>query len=1492
MARIELLNEVLDSRTELSNFGRSINDVVILHIYALSGQYQTSYQADPGDWYIQNTLADGSYSSQPSSAMVIDLEATLSKAGYTGGTFNVRIHCLRQHLIGVPLAAISEDFKEIKITQNDLQESTQDQIGNYTILYQTIYNLHKVREVGEGPKTYTVPLLVDEGRGDITPIINMYADVDPTMENDILGRRLYLKTSRPLISEGIGLVNISTLCSDVIDTQVTLVAPQRQEPFRLMRPNFDVGYDFGSSPNTVKKTWSDILGSGEETSQQLISKYVSASWGEGTELNIDYRDYKNFVHYSCAEERLRNFHYKMSLLEDYRTSNSELRALSSAGTEVTGNIQQNQKKIDGLLNGFDAYEKFMYYGSGSSTEGNVHYKPATWPKYNNAKPYMNISSSDARVKSWFGSSDTGNTNFGGQIYSASVYDRDNQDMLIKALPAFILDDPQNSTIFTYTHMIGQHYDILFNYINHMTSIHSREESPDEGTPRALLFEVAQSLGLQLFNGSIDTDLWSYALGTNQAGTTLQTGQGTTSGSLSTISAKNRTEEIWNRLINNLPALLKSKGTERSVRALINCYGIPSSILRIVEFGGPDSEDQTSNFAINRFANALQFGESGGLRYLSHKQVRRIKADDSHPKAFTGYKPLQSMEMRIRSTYKQNQVLWADNWGSDALVLEYSSSGHSTYPEGTSPYARLVYHTSASWAPGANPYYSSTTTGGHLSASTDYGPLLDGDWWNILLRFPDVSGSSATDWKAQPIQFEVVAKKSAEFSGGGITHTIRGSSPIVSGSTLSAGNNQYWRNYYNMPSGQPYGRQIVGGAPKHGKWAVYKGKDMSDNFYDRFNNKTFSGSMQEYRLWTERLTEASFDQHIQNPNCIVGNHYSSSFYELITRHRMGTDLATNNVSGSLAGSRNELTSSHPQFPFDFGIAGGGSNNAAMNYMSASVYGTTGGTFEDVEETYYIDMPSTLGNRPMSNKIRIEDNRLPKKLHWDGQEYSRLSRDVRKEYSALDTAPLDTNKLGIYLSPTNDVNIDIANVIGNTRLDQFVGDPRDYHKEQYSELADIRKEYFQKHSGPKGIWDYIRQIEFFDGSLFKMVNKFIPNKANELSGLLIEPTILERSKTGHKGRPLLTEDLFPDPAILKSDKWLSTEPVDPFQSASFMIMNGEYLSYSGSITNIRKVDKGFDDYSEDEDQVHHMFTITSSHDVKITDPGTSGDPYELANTQALNNPLKVREVHGYDARTEGSRYHSQQLVVHKGTNGYALGDMSLQLTPIYAREVLLPVITGSRKSAVYESQDYFYSGSVSMSRHEQWLNTGAFRGPYEYSRDFRSPVWIPSNRRYGQNGQFGNHVGSYRSQAYSSSRKPAETNIDASIGLHKASFVGTQLTALDFNKPTKATPDGGPVVEFFETNPNQLFSANEIQPGRGEILLSGELPVSQVSTNTIGGKQGDIIPGSQQSGPQGQTNGYWLNNGYEMVWITASPPNTSWGGKLGKQTGGNTNNTSGK
>ena len=53
-----------------------------------------------------------------------------------------------------------------------------------------------------------------------------------------------------------------------------------------------------------------------------------------------------------------------------------------------------------------------------------------------------------------------------------------------------------------------------------------------------------------------------------------------------MSGKSRQEETWRRILNNLPYLYKHKGTKRAIHAALSIYGIPNSMLTIMEFGGP------------------------------------------------------------------------------------------------------------------------------------------------------------------------------------------------------------------------------------------------------------------------------------------------------------------------------------------------------------------------------------------------------------------------------------------------------------------------------------------------------------------------------------------------------------------------------------------------------------------------------------------------------------------------------------------------------------------------------------------------------------------------------------------------------------------------------------------------------------------------------------------------------------------------------------------
>lgn len=225
---------------------------------------------------------------------------------------------------------------------------------------------------------------------------------------------------------------------------------------------------------------------------EITKLYLSSSLIEGIDINIDYRDYSNFIHFSSAEQRLKNFRSKIKKLEFY---NSKLVSLASGSTTgLTGSsLSYYKSKKDEILNTFDQYEYFMYYESGSYESSSLGVFPDyTWPKYTSEKPYLLYSVTSSQVNTWFNS----------MLISASEYDNLNPNILTNAIPIEIVLDDQNSKYFTFIQMIGHILDINYNYINRMTSVHERQNCIFEGIPRELILPVINHYGFDLRSGNV------------------------------------------------------------------------------------------------------------------------------------------------------------------------------------------------------------------------------------------------------------------------------------------------------------------------------------------------------------------------------------------------------------------------------------------------------------------------------------------------------------------------------------------------------------------------------------------------------------------------------------------------------------------------------------------------------------------------------------------------------------------------------------------------------------------------------------------------------------------------------------------------------------------------------------------------------------------------------------------------------------------------------
>jgi hypothetical protein len=90
-----------------------------------------------------------------------------------------------------------------------------------------------------------------------------------------------------------------------------------------------------------------------------------------------------------------------------------------------------------------------------------------------------------------------------------------------------------------------------------------------------------------------------------------------------------------------------------------------------------------------------------------------------------------------------------------------------------------------------------------------------------------------------------------------------------------------------------------------------------------------------------------------------------------------------------------------------------------------------------------------------------------------------------------------------------------------MDDYIGDPRHYVSSSYPDLESLRDIYIQKiENRIINIFDYLKLIQQFDHTLFKMIEQFAPAKANLKTGLVIEPHYLQRDKL--KGTTITLEN----------------------------------------------------------------------------------------------------------------------------------------------------------------------------------------------------------------------------------------------------------------------------------------------------------------------------------------------------------------------------------
>lgn len=586
--------------------------------------------------------------------------------------------------------------------------------------------------------------------------------------------RLYNQLPADFNSKAV--VYINQIISDTISYRVIASLEEEEvKPLYLKGPNFNI--EEGSTTSAPSQYFSIE----EAFSYPVTSSYyeVRSIYEEkGAQLAIDHTDYDNFINFSSAEERLRNFKYKVDLIQRYQLASDNVLNINSYSTASS---DYYTKEINTILANFDHYDRFLYYETGSFS----------WPKQGSAKPYKLITG--AATGSWFED----------RILSASLYDTSNPNQLVNTIPEYLRDDPDNAKYVTFIHMIGQHFDNLWIYAKAVTDKYDGDNRLNFGISKDLIEDALKNFGVKLYNSNKSTQ----ELFQMFTGETYSTGSENyitevISGSSQIISEEDYRKQIYKRLYHNLPHLVKTKGTERGLRALLSSFGVPSLY-------SSGSNSSTGSLLINQLGGTSTSEFNLGNLYNVSSSLDKIRIDNTG--SIEGNTLSQYVSINKRDTkYTVDSNIVEAGFSPSNYLNEYIISGAKA--EGFNIDSilgdpRLVYSSSYDELTSKAKQYLAETTGSQYNLK-DFTRILkyyDNVLFKTVKDFVPARSNTNTGIIIKPHLLERSKAKQVqptfeqhnEFSGSILVSSITGSD----GNTFG-GQNQYTASYLDtrMTSG--------------------------------------------------------------------------------------------------------------------------------------------------------------------------------------------------------------------------------------------------------------------------------------------------------------------------------------------------------------------------------------------------------------------------------------------------------------------------------------------------------------------------------------------------------------------------------------------------------------------------------------------------------------------------------------------------------------------
>jgi hypothetical protein len=644
------------------------------------------------------------------------------------------------------------------------------------------------------------------------------------------------------------------------------------------------------------------------------------------------------------------------------------------------------------------------------------------------------------------------------------------------------------------------FDEIKLFLDAFSNLKTVDYDLNKSIPNSLLFDIAKQYGMYLPPLFNDSTIEQYVSGEN----------------IDVLAKSNESynlqyvqHELLRRILINLPTVIRSKGTQHSIKSFIRALGIdPDSSMRFREYGGPTYKNLSS-------AREYKSDVTGMVNFTSASLV--VSPFLSGSRTEIGYPDIEGSFVK-KKIYSPHGI---SNSRNDGLFTSGSWTFESDYKfnlvgvpltSTTQSLCRLCVTGSGLVNPGlvANliGYYDETTpriavflrpgndlASSYLKLSLDLpkDSIFGGDIWNVSF------GCERNDSINSKVSSSYFLRVGSQ-SDGDIRYMISTSSYFYeltgSGSSLDSNVFRKLDTVYNTNAS---GTFIALGTYQNipaGVGSTYRFLNNSSKVVDDATRAVrFDGRAMKTRFWSKALTEKEWSEHLRN------------YQSLGVDDPKGNYNYTTTVSGSFEKLRlDSLTKQENK------IADATGKILFLDFSENNMHLTGSGFPTDSnciipEIVRYSYLSPYFDEAISDDKIRVrgyKQDELIDRYPWANR--APVHEIVRSE------APTDDVRFSIDFSLVDTLNKDIVNMFSTFEsMENYIGSPELVYSPDYPDLEKLRNVYFNRLKDKLNFRAFLDFYSWFDSTISSFIEQLLPRKTvYKGTNFLIESHMLERHK----------------------------------------------------------------------------------------------------------------------------------------------------------------------------------------------------------------------------------------------------------------------------------------------------------------------------------------------------------------------------------------------